>query len=1360
MIQFDVKANHILGGDITYINVGPNQYKFFLTIYRDCSGNELDPVYILNYKSTSCGVASSTFNVTKTGAAEEVSITCPSKQNTCNGGTELGIQKQVYSGTVTLPKTCTDWVISWDPGAGSKRNSAITNIVDPTNQNFYIEAKINNSQTSTNSSPQFTGMAFSYLYTNQKGVLSANVTDTDENTLTTKIVTPKTSATSTVTYLTGFSATKPVSNSFNAYNSLTGQLSITPSALEKSVTAFVVEEYQNGILIGSVMRDMQIITLSGANKIPVLSGINNTNADSINVCAGELVDFNIYGSDADASQKLIVTWDKGVNLNSTNGIDGLKTVGNGNKDTTNFKWQVPNTTTGSFIFNLTLTDDNCPLIGSITKQFKIKVFAKPSFNLANDSTINCSEKKQLLAYNLKGQAPFKYKWSTGDTSTSITVDPGNYKLTIIDFNKCSFADSISIKTGVYTFFDYDSLCIDKTTNFRDLSYSKSGAKITKWDWNFGDIADSTLNKSIFQNPNHQFKTEGNYLVKLKVEDEFGCKSDTSLSIHLCSKPIPNFEIVDTCKRKPATMKDLTITKSCGIMKYEFTFVNQSTNKIEKADYSFSKTPPYFPSNPLKNWLPKDSGTYVATMVAINENGCRNSITKKVHIRPQPIVHLKEKKYNFRCDAPDTILHVLDTATVKSSLPKGVTTWKPLQLSWTGGITTTFDTLFKHVSGPGSYSVKVTDMFGCDSIESVSIVKTIAANIGNWQQCKKGESVKFKDGSNSNWEIVDRNWSFGDGTTKYIASTKDTSILNTVHLYPSDGIYTAILNITDASTCTATDTLKVLVNTLTQTFSANPNPICVNSPMLIESVTGAYIDSIYWNFGDKTAYWVNQSKMTDVNNKKQYKGEHIFTKYGNGQYPILATTRYNYGLCYTTNYDTITLFPELKINLANPAGLCAGFPTKLNATRISGNPVTNWNWDIYYQESKPPYITTKLDSVNVPVSDVIGKTLNGQTRTFNNGGNYYIDLKVTNTDGCEFKINRQLFRILKLPVPTFCTDQLCATNPTKFSLFCGNKPEVSMNKYLWSFGDGKFATDADSTSHIYNSTGNYNVKVAISDTNYNCSKDTTIKLTIKSVPKSSFIADTVCYKLITNFIDKSSTIAGDTINKWYWNFGDGDTSEVQFPTHKYAAAGTYNVTLSATNKGKNCTKDYTYPVIVRPTPKAGFGYDILTVTAQKPITFTDSSSNDVNSWLYNFESGKTSTDQNPVYTFPYAGIYKVKQTVKNQYSCIDSISKDVDLNIYLLSPTGFSPNGDGLNDKFHPITRGVQKIDEIKLYNRWGELIWETNGVIDNNWDWEKHSWDGKYNGEDQAIGVYVYYATATSHLGEPVKVQGKITLIR
>ena len=388
-------ANHILGGDLTYVNVGPNQYKFTLTVYRDCAGNQLDNAYTLNYKSATCKPTASSFVVSKVGAPEEVSISCPSRPNTCNGGSEIGIQRQVYTGTVTLPSACTDWVISWDPGETSKRNENIKNIKDAVLQNFYLEAKINNAAVNNNNSPTFSGMAFSYLFSNQLGTINSTATDVDGNELKYKLITPKTGANTTVTYNTGFTANSPVSTSTTAtFNTNTGDLSLTPTKVETSVTAVVVEEYKNGVLIGSVMRDLQIITLDVKNANPILSGINNTSSDSIKVCAGDDANFDIYGSDSDIpTQNLTVTWNNGITLSPGNGFDGFTTKGTKGKDTTTFKWKTPSNANGLYTFTVKLTDDNCPLVGATTKTYKIRVYPKPLFNLGNDTTINCTAKK-------------------------------------------------------------------------------------------------------------------------------------------------------------------------------------------------------------------------------------------------------------------------------------------------------------------------------------------------------------------------------------------------------------------------------------------------------------------------------------------------------------------------------------------------------------------------------------------------------------------------------------------------------------------------------------------------------------------------------------------------------------------------------------------------------------------------------------------------------------------------------------------------------------------------------------------------------------------------------------------------------
>ena len=221
-----------------------------------------------------------------------------------------------------------------------------------------------------------------------------------------------------------------------------------------------------------------------------------------------------------------------------------------------------------------------------------------------------------------------------------------------------------------------------------------------------------------------------------------------------------------------------------------------------------------------------------------------------------------------------------------------------------------------------------------------------------------------------------------------------------------------------------------------------------------------------------------------------------------------------------------MFPELKVDLS-VKDLCAHLPTHLAATRTSGNKVTDWNWNIFYQDSKPPYLITKIDSIDISANDA--GISNQQIKTFTKGGNYFIDLKVTNTDGCDVNIKQQLFRILDLPTPFFCADQTCSTLPTKLSLFCGNKPEVSMNKYSWEFSDdNSTSTTPDSTIHTFNTAGTFNVKMTIENTFFNCSKDSTQKIDIKSVAVPRFFANEVCLNDSTKFQDQSYTLSGHGI----------------------------------------------------------------------------------------------------------------------------------------------------------------------------------------------------------------------------------------
>jgi gliding motility-associated-like protein len=87
----------------------------------------------------------------------------------------------------------------------------------------------------------------------------------------------------------------------------------------------------------------------------------------------------------------------------------------------------------------------------------------------------------------------------------------------------------------------------------------------------------------------------------------------------------------------------------------------------------------------------------------------------------------------------------------------------------------------------------------------------------------------------------------------------------------------------------------------------------------------------------------------------------------------------------------------------------------------------------------------------------------------------------------------------------------------------------------------------------------------------------------------------------------------------------------------------------------------------------------------------------------------------------------------------------------IGPTGFSPNGDGQNDVFYVYGGPFKKL-QFKVYNNWGEVIFIS--------DSQSMGWDGKYEGVDQAVGVYIYTVEGTTENDKEIKVSGDVTLLR
>ncbi|HMT29025.1 MAG TPA: hypothetical protein PKD91_07085, partial [Bacteroidia bacterium] len=303
----EVNATHAAGSDMTYRCLGGNQYEVEVSFYRDCAGIDAPAVITVFYRSVSCGFNQ---NVTATqvpNSEVEISVPCSSSASTCNNGITTGIKKFIYRAVVNLPAACSDWVFSYSICC---RNCSITTIDDPcgNSSNLYVEAKLNNLIAPCNSSPAFSNNPIAFVCVGQNFSFNQGVYDADGDSLSYSLIAPKTSATTSVQYLPPATINEPIASSTPfGLNAVTGDINFTPSQIQIGILAVLVQEFRNGQLIGSVIRDIQIYSTACFNTLPVASGINGSNSYSATICPGQQLCFDIFTDDADANQTITMT---------------------------------------------------------------------------------------------------------------------------------------------------------------------------------------------------------------------------------------------------------------------------------------------------------------------------------------------------------------------------------------------------------------------------------------------------------------------------------------------------------------------------------------------------------------------------------------------------------------------------------------------------------------------------------------------------------------------------------------------------------------------------------------------------------------------------------------------------------------------------------------------------------------------------------------------------------------------------------------------------------------------------------------------------------------------------------------------
>lgn len=301
------------------------------------------------------------------------------------------------------------------------------------------------------------------------------------------------------------------------------------------------------------------------------------------------------------------------------------------------------------------------------------------------------------------------------------------------------------------------------------------------------------------------------------------------------------------------------------------------------------------------------------------------------------------------------------------------------------------------------------------------------------------------------------------------------------------------------------------------------------------------------------------------------------------------------------------------------------------------------------------------------------------------------------------------------------------------------------RYVWIFGDGSTASTTNAV-HTYKKTGKYDVTLAV--TNYVPCFDTAKRpIEVDSISVISMRAtDSVICK--ATGITFTGIYTGIGLKGVTWSFGDGDTIKNVNPiSHMYDGAGIYTVTVAADYRACPDTST-SRRFIVFSHPNLFIGADTSICPGGTAIKIGDYKNNSDPDARWRWNTGQTGNE----ITVVEPGVYYATVYING---CTSSDTLEVFNDCYITLPNAFTPNGDGLNDYFLPrelLARGLTTF-QMDIYNRWGELLFSTDNTTGRGWD-------GRYNGQEQPQGVFIYVIRATFKDGQQFDRKGNVTLLR
>ncbi|MGG9961641.1 PKD domain-containing protein [Ferruginibacter sp. SUN106] len=662
-----------------------------------------------------------------------------------------------------------------------------------------------------------------------------------------------------------------------------------------------------------------------------------------------------------------------------------------------------------------------------------------------------------------------------------------------------------------------------------------------------------------------------------------------------------------------------------------------------------------------------------------------------------------------------------------------------------------------------------------------------------------EPITFNNTTVSFSTIAKFYWDFGDG------SPLDSVNYSPTHTYATGGTFTVKQRVVGADGCEATNTQDIFIGSKPiAAFTNNGNCIFYpsNFPLVFSDASTTQFGTVqyyYWDMGNgQTSVGATAQPTYPTPGDKLIK--HVVTSVEGCESDTLFKTVHMYGepLANFTFTDSVCLgqptlfFGNLTpavgdtatlnwswnyngnvqdLNVLNPAhtftvpgiqsvllvarpayvfgsGACLGIATK--AVFVVNKPTAYFKFNTICQGTITTFTDSSYTSDGTPVNQWWWGLGNSGTSILQNSsgiypipGNDTIKLVVHNSKGCASDTLKQPVVINNKPIANFgYSTPVCNGLPVSFS-DSSKTTTGAISKWSWVYAGTEFSTQQN-TTHIF-TPGLQTVKL-VATNSLGCVSDTAFKtFLVNPSPSVSINFKDACKNALVDFtaVDNSATVT-----QWKWVFGDGGTALTQNAQHAYSANGTYKVKLYAT-AANGCYSDSLTKDIVIYSTNVFAGNDTIAAAGQ-PVQL-----NATGGLSYSWTPATPLNNPNianPVAILNATQTFTVRAFTPEGCESFD----DVTVNIYkgpdIYLPTAFTPNGDGRNDLFRGIPVGIKQFNYLRVFNRWGQLIFATSDY--------NRGWDGSWQGQQQPAGVYVITANGIDFRGNEIDKRQTVMLIR